>query len=113
MVIRYPSLRKYIDSKSLELKVSLCPQVNLTLHDLSCTEKDRVESELARFRHDYSHAMFDLERPLWDITMFALPDGITHVFARFDALILDARSIAALLVELFDGEAPYLSRITI
>ncbi|WP_045418423.1 condensation domain-containing protein [Vibrio campbellii] len=111
MVIRYPSLRKYIDSKSLELKVSLCPQVNLTLHDLSCTEKDRVESELARFRHDYSHAMFDLERPLWDITMFALPDGITHVFARFDALILDARSIAALLVELFEGEAPYLPHI--
>ncbi len=111
MVIRYPSLRKFIDNQSLEVKVSQCPQVNLTLLDLTELENQSVESELACFRHEYSHAMFDLERPLWDITMFMLPDGMTHVFARFDALCLDARSIAALLVELFEGEAPYFPHI--
>ena len=111
MVVKYPSLRKFVDSKSLKLHVSQCPQVNLNHVDLSQLETDNVEEELGRFRYTYSHAIFDLEQPLWNITTFTLPDAKTHVFARFDALILDARSIASLLVELFEGEVPYIPHI--
>ncbi|MBS9968891.1 peptide synthetase [Vibrio alginolyticus] len=111
MVANYPSLRKFIDSKSLKLRVSKCPQLNLNHVDLSQLKTDMVEEELGRFRYRYSHEIFDLEQPLWNITTFTLPDAKTHVFARFDALILDARSIASLLVELFEGEAPSIPRI--
>ena len=111
MVVNYTSLRRFVDSQSLKLHVSQCPQVNFNHVDLSQLETDRVEEELGRFRYTYSHAIFDLEQPLWNITTFTLPDTKTHVFTRFDALILDARSIASLLVELFEGEAPYIPLI--
>lgn len=108
MVVKYPCLRTFIDSKSLKLQVSQCPQVNLAHVDLRHLEKDKAEEELARFRYTYNHNMFDLDQPLWNVTTFSLSETDTYVFSRFDALILDARSIASLLVELFDEQAPYI-----
>jgi len=113
MVVKYPCLRTFVDSKTLKLRTSHCPQVNVSYVDLSQISPDNIESELSRRRYAYSHHIFELEQPLWDITLFSLGNGLLHVFARFDALILDARSIASLMVELFEGQAPYLPNIEI
>ncbi|MCG7488016.1 condensation domain-containing protein [Vibrio sp. Of14-4] len=108
MVVKYPCLRAFIDSNTLKLHISKCPQVNISHFDLShCTEQE-IDNELVRFRYEYSHTMFELEQPLWNITTFCLPDNTTYVFARFDALVLDARSIASLLVELFNEQVPLI-----
>ncbi|WP_281272885.1 condensation domain-containing protein [Vibrio pectenicida] len=111
MVVKYPCLRTFVDSQLLKLHVSQCPQVNMTHINLSHLENESINKELARFRYEYSHTIFEIEQPLWNITTFSLANSETYVFARFDALILDARSIASLLVELFEGQVPMVPNI--
>ena len=64
-----------------------------------------AQERVAAAREDYAHALFDLEHAPWELTLFLLPDESLTVFVRFDALIVDGRSIAALMLELFQGVA--------
>lgn len=103
MVQRHESLRTLIDSERLVQTVSPQIQVNLVEIDLSAMSQSQASAELDAYRESYSHALFEPHRAPWNVTLFALPGADPVVFVRFDALILDGRSIAALMVELFEG----------
>lgn len=102
MVRRHPSLRTRIDPQRLVQSVSEEVQVNLDEVDLSHLPLDAALRHIDTLREDYAHALFDLQRAPWNITLFKL-QGQALVFVRLDALILDGRSIATLMLELFDG----------
>jgi amino acid adenylation domain-containing protein len=103
MVQGHPSLRSHIDAERLVQWVSAEPVVNFEQVELSHLPLIEALAELDRRRDDYAHALFDLSQAPWNITCFSLPDACVVLFARFDALIVDGRSIAALLLELIDG----------
>lgn len=112
MVGRHDSLRTRIDPQRLKETVSGEATVNYRLIDLGDLAYEDALRRVEALRDDYAHRLFDLDRPPWDVTAFRLPqppgpDGDTGVgFVRFDALIVDGRAIAALMVELFGGAAP-------
>ncbi|MCU1717156.1 amino acid adenylation domain-containing protein [Pseudomonas sp. 5P_3.1_Bac2] len=103
MVKRHPSLRRRIDPERLVQWVSDEAEVNFEQIDLNHLSLPEALAELQRRRDDYAHALFDFSRSPWNISCFSLPDDSVRVFARFDALIVDGRSIGALLLELLDG----------
>ncbi len=57
-----------------------------------------------KYKNSYTHELFDLNQSPWNITVFLLKNNLLTIFVRFDALILDGRSIASLMLELFDGQ---------
>lgn len=103
MVQRHPSLRLRIDAHERVQYVSDQMQVNLDEVDLSDLCVKDALSEIAGRREDYAHAVFKLDRAPWNVTAFHLADGQLVVFARLDALILDGRSIATLMLEMFSA----------
>ena len=103
MVQRHASLRTRIDAHNLVSCVSEEARVNLHEVDLTTLSLAAALTHIDERREAYAHGIFELDRSPWDVTVFHLPDGLLTVFVRLDALILDGRSIAALLVELFDG----------
>lgn len=109
LVQRHESLRTRIDSAKLIQWVSPEPVVNFDEIDLRTLTSSEALQKIEALRADFAHQLFDLSRSPWQVTMFHLPqpqeaDGdTTVVFARFDALIADGRSISALLVDLFGG----------
>lgn len=103
MVERHASLRTRIDAHKLVSYVSDEARVNLQTVDLTALSPDAAWAHIDACREAYSHGIFELHHAPWEITVFQLAEGLSTVFARLDALILDGRSIAALLVELFDG----------
>ncbi|WP_231570245.1 MULTISPECIES: amino acid adenylation domain-containing protein [Pseudomonas] len=103
MVERHASLRTRIDAHKLLSYVSDEVQVNLQTIDLTALSRDAAQAHIDACREAYAHGIFELDRSPWDVTIFQLSDDLLTVFVRLDALILDGRSIAALLVELFDG----------
>lgn len=111
MVGRHESLRTRIDTLRLQETVSGGRTVNYRLIDLGDLACEDALRRVEALRDDYAHGIFDLDGPPWDVTAFRLPQapvpgGDTGVvFIRFDALIVDGRAIAALMVELF-GDAP-------
>lgn len=105
MVRRHPSLRTRIDAHRRVQFVSPEPQVNLDVVDLSRMSREQALQAIESRREAYAHAHFELDRAPWNITAWRLADDQWVVFARLDALILDGRSIAALLVELFGEPA--------
>ncbi|PZW77435.1 amino acid adenylation domain-containing protein [Pseudomonas sp. 2848] len=109
MVRRHDSLRTRIDAQALTQSISDQVQVNLEVIDLHGLTAEQAQAQLEVRREDYAHALFDLAGPPWNVTAFQLPQGELVVFVRFDALILDGRSIATLMVELFDGHCQPLT----
>lgn len=112
---RHAALRTVIDPAARVERILAAPVVaydEVDLRDLSHAE---ALARIDALRADYAHGLFDLSRPPWNVTAFRLPEPLPGaeeadtgvLFARFDALILDGRSIAALMVELFGGEAPH------
>src|SRR5690606_12552971 len=91
MVRRHASLRTRIDAKRLVQSVSADPQVNLVETDLRAMLRDEALNYVEKQREAYAHALFDLEKAPWNVTMFLLPGGPREqddliVFVRFDAL---------------------------
>jgi hypothetical protein len=114
MVERHPALRTHVDSQRRVSWVSPDPAVNYDEIDLRGLPQAEALAWIDGQREDYAHRLFDLARSPWNVTAFRLPEpeaddsdrATCALFARFDALILDGRAIASLLVELLDGEAP-------
>jgi len=103
MVQRHESLRTRIDAQKLVQFVSDEAQINLEEVDLTALSPEAALSYVDERREAYAHALFELDRSPWNVTIFRLAEGQLSVFVRLDALILDGRSIATLMVELFDG----------
>ncbi|MDD0975289.1 amino acid adenylation domain-containing protein [Pseudomonas fontis] len=103
MVRRHPSLRTHIDAHRLVQYVSDQVQVNLDEIDLSNLPIEEALRDIEARREVYAHGIFELDRSPWNVTVFHLGQAQSVVFVRLDALILDGRSIAALLLELFTG----------
>ncbi|RBP85786.1 peptide synthetase [Marinomonas rhizomae] len=102
MVQRHKSLRTYIDTNKLMQVVTDNVTINLKEIDLSQQSSQAATTYIENYRNIYSHSLFDLNFSPWNVTIFYLTDQLLTVFTRFDALILDGRSIAALMVELFE-----------
>lgn len=109
MVERHPCLRTHIDVQRLLQVTTGQAIVNLEDIDLRGLPRAQALARIDALREDYAHALFDLSHSPWNITLFQLPEQEIILFARFDALIVDGRSIAALLVELIEGVAPPLT----
>ena len=103
MVQRHDSLRTQVDALKLVSYVSDETCINLEEVDLTSMSSQAALAHVDEYREAYAHTIFELDRSPWNVTIFHLPDDQLTVFVRLDALILDGRSIAALLVELFDG----------
>ncbi|MUG29400.1 amino acid adenylation domain-containing protein [Aeromonas salmonicida] len=112
MVKRHESLRTLVDPERVIQYVSDEERVNLEEIDLRHLSAGTAQERLELHRNHYTHALFSLDHAPWNLTLFHLPDDQHVVFARFDALILDGRSIAALMLELFEGHQPDMPSIT-
>lgn len=114
MVARHPALRTHVDAQRRVSWVSSEPTVNYDEIDLRRLSQAEAFAWIDGQREDYAHRLFDLTRSPWNVTVFRLPEpepdssdqASCILFARFDALILDGRAIASLLVELLGGQAP-------
>ncbi len=114
MVGRHPALRTHVDAQRRVSWVSPDPAVNYDEIDLRGLPQVEALAWIDGQREDYAHRLFDLARSPWNVTAFRLPEpeaddsdrATCALFARFDALILDGRAIASLLVELLGGEVP-------
>ncbi len=104
MVRRHDSLRTYIDKNKLTQYLSDQITVNLNEVDLRALSLELAFDQIESYKHQYTHDLFDLNQPPWNITVFLLENNLLTIFVRFDALILDGRSIATLMLELFDGQ---------
>ncbi|MDF9620770.1 amino acid adenylation domain-containing protein [Pseudomonas entomophila] len=104
MVRRHPSLRTRIDADKRVQYVSDEVRLNLDEVDLGHLPLGEALGAIDARREDYAHTLSPLDRSPWNVTVFHLAHGELVVFVRLDALILDGRSIATLLVELFEGQ---------
>lgn len=108
LVRHHESLRTHIDSSKLIEWTALDTAVNFDVVDLTALSNDDALQKIESLRDDFAHSLFDLSRSPWHITAFTLPASANHtddntvIFVRFDALILDGRSISALMATLFD-----------
>jgi len=117
VVERHAALRTQIDPERRVSRVSAEASVNYDEIDLRGLSHAEALRWIDGLREDYAHRLFDLARSPWNVTVFRLPEpepgdaeqAACILFARFDALILDGRAIASLLVELLGGEAPALA----
>ncbi|OCC01331.1 peptide synthetase [Labrys sp. WJW] len=113
LVSALPCLRNRIDTDSLTQRVSEEARLNLEEIDLRDLPSAKAWERIEAMREDYAHHRHDLSLPPWHMLVFHLPEpqpGQTHpdshvVFARFDALVVDGRSIATILRQLF-GSVP-------
>ncbi|MFK3943456.1 amino acid adenylation domain-containing protein [Pseudomonas monteilii] len=105
MVQQHPSLRTHIDAHHRVQFVHPDVVLNLDEVDLSHLPTAEALDTIAARREAYAHAQFALDRSPWNVTVFQLAANEQVVFARLDALIVDGRAIAALLVELLHGQA--------
>lgn len=104
MVKRHKSLRTFIDAERLVKIVNDQAALNLQEIDLTELPPEDALKQVQEYRDTYSHQVLDLSRSPWDITIYRLANELLVVFVRIDALILDAQSISALMVELFEGQ---------
>ncbi|MBA1191283.1 amino acid adenylation domain-containing protein [Pseudomonas entomophila] len=105
MVQQHPSLRTHIDAHGRVQFEHPDMVLNLDEVDLSHLPMAEALDAIAARREAYAHAHFALDRSPWNVTVFHLAANEQVVFARLDALIVDGRAIAALLVELLGGQA--------
>lgn len=108
MVQRYECLRTFIDAERLVKTVSDEAHLNLHEIDLSKLPSQEALKQVRKFRDTYSHSVFDLNEPPWNITLYRLKDDFSIIFSRFDGLILDGQSVSTLMVELIEGRPPVL-----
>ncbi|MBE0406279.1 peptide synthetase [Psychrobacter sp. FME5] len=101
IVKRHESLRTHINVTTLTQYVCNDICINLQEIDLHHLSAKEATTYLQSYRETYTHQMFDLQGAPWNITVFHLTDGFLRLFIRFDALILDGRAIASLMLELF------------
>ncbi|MCO6187569.1 amino acid adenylation domain-containing protein [Rhizobium sp. L1K21] len=107
LVARYESLRKIIDADRLVERLDEEGRVNFEEVSLQNLSYEEALQRVDAMRDDYAHCLFDLQKSPWQVTAFRLPppdnrdDDTVIVFLRFDALILDGRSISLLVSELF------------
>ncbi len=99
-----PALRTYIDIPSLTQTVRPEPVLNLEVLDFSALSQAEAETRLSDLQNHWSHAIFPDEQSPWGLIAIAMPDDELVVMTRFDALILDAHSISAILRYLFAPE---------
>lgn len=108
LVKHHESLRTRIDATKLIEWTASVPVVNFDLVDLSSLTTTEALQNIEALREDFAHELFDFSRSPWQITAFKLPEPESEredtavIFARFDALILDGRSISAMIATLFD-----------
>ncbi|MEF3365040.1 amino acid adenylation domain-containing protein [Methylocystis sp. 9N] len=109
LVRRHECLRTRIDPHRLTQSVSEKPVVNLEEVDLRGLSSAEASERIDALREEYAHRLHDLRLSPWRMLMFRLPEGEGSdayncaIFACFDALIMDGRSIATIMVELFDA----------
>lgn len=116
LVERHAGLRTHIDPERRVSRVAAEPVVNYDEIDLRGLSRAEALAWIDGSREDYAHRLFDLARSPWNVTAFRLPEPepgdaeptACILFERFDALILDGRAIASLLVELLGGDVPAL-----
>ncbi|MFC0821279.1 condensation domain-containing protein [Moraxella marmotae] len=105
IVQKNAALRTYIHIKDLTWNVKSQPILNMHEIDLSHLTNSQLYDYLDKFRHEYASQSLDFDRPLWNITVIRHSNNSLSVFTKFDATILDGRSISNLISELFkDGE---------
>ncbi|ADZ91971.1 condensation domain-containing protein [Marinomonas mediterranea] len=104
LIKKHDSLRTYICPDKLTQTVHKKAVANLIEVDLSEMSAQAASVYMDSYRARYTHALFDLDLPPWNITAFKVADEQLVVFARFDALILDGRAIATIMNELFASE---------
>ncbi|WP_299808887.1 AMP-binding protein [uncultured Roseibium sp.] len=115
---RHESLRTVIDRKTYSRHVLQTPSVDFVSIDLSGLSLEEADRKISELKQEFTHQLFDLTGPPWRAVAFTLPDPAEKtgdtcaVFFRFDALILDGFSIAALMVELFEDTRPETSAPT-
>lgn len=115
LVRRHEALRTHIDVTALTQYVSDEIAVNLDIMDLRSHSADDAWRHIDAVRESYSHQIHDLSSSPWHVLLFHLPKSPADnedsevLFARFDALILDGRSISTLLTELLSSDemTPY------
>lgn len=100
IVKKHKSLRTYIDVKNLKQYVIEDVILNLTEIDLTEMSQQAAQAYLEHYQDVYSHQLFDLHTSPWDVTVFKFSNDSLGVFVRFDALILDGRAIAFIMIEL-------------
>ncbi|MGN8117678.1 amino acid adenylation domain-containing protein [Labrys sp. 22185] len=113
LVRTVPCLRNRIDAENLTQHVDDEARLNLDEIDLRGLPAAKAWERIDAMRESYAHHLHDLSLPPWHMLVFHLPqpqsgEGSYHshvVFARFDALVVDGRSIATILRQLF-GSAP-------
>ncbi|SHM95008.1 AMP-binding protein [Roseibium suaedae] len=104
----HESLRTVIDADTASSHVLENPVLSFSFIDLGGLSAEAAERELERRKQDFTHKLFDLATPPWQVIAFRLPETKegscdSHaLFFRFDALVLDGHSIAALMKELFE-----------
>lgn len=107
-----PCLRTSIDRDALTQHISGEDLLNLDEIDLRAMPPAQAWQRIEAMREDYAHHLHDPGVPPWHMLVFHLPEppedgGDSHVvFVRFDALVVDGRSIAAILRQLFGSNAP-------
>ena len=104
IVKKHDSLRTYININKLTQYVKEDVAVNLTEIDLTEMSQQAASAYITFYQDTYSHQLFDLDTSPWDITVFRLSNNCLSVFVLFDALILDGRSIASIMIELFEED---------
>ncbi|WP_071826629.1 amino acid adenylation domain-containing protein [Xenorhabdus bovienii] len=114
MVQRHESLRTRINTKRLVQYVSAETDINLQQIDLSAMSREEALHHVENHREEFAHALFNLDCSPWNITLFRLlknqpEEDDLIAFVRFDALILDGRSIAALMIALFEGKVSLMA----
>lgn len=113
IVKRHESLRTHINMTTLTQYVCNDLYVNLQEIDLHHLSAKEATIYLQSYRETYTHQMFDLQGAPWNITAFHLTDGLLRLFIRFDALILDGRAIASLMLELFTAPSATTKAVTV
>ena len=109
LVRRHDALRTRIDAAKLTRRVDPAPDLNLEESDLRGLSPDQAGRHIDALRQDYAHRLCDLSRSPWHLLLIHLPAGTDDaqvLFARFDALILDGRGIAAILTDLLADDEP-------
>ncbi|GGF50185.1 hypothetical protein GCM10007301_06860 [Azorhizobium oxalatiphilum] len=111
LVARHAGLRTRIHLDTLTQSTGAEPHLHLDEIDLSMLSPADAGRRIDAMREDYAHQIHDLESAPWHVLLFHLPQteasADAHVvFVRFDALILDGRAIAHLMVALFGPGTP-------
>ncbi|BCL72247.1 hypothetical protein TUMSATVNIG1_42150 [Vibrio nigripulchritudo] len=116
LVKKFDALRTHIDEHKLLQHVSAKAVLNFHSHDLRHLSIEQSLEEIETIRVASNHAMHDLSRSPWSVSVIQLPeselDYQTVVFTSFDALIVDGRTHSLILSELLKKNSDQLQQIS-